>query len=236
MSTIPNSMLICASTPYSRRGVLWTAFKRHYGKPSDVIVWKADTRTMNPLVSQATVDDAYEQDASWAAAEYGGEFRSDLEAFVSAEVVDAAIVPGRFEIPPAAMRYHAFTDPAGGSGGDSFTLAIGHHERGTAVLDLIRERKPPFSPEGVAAEFAADLKRYNIFEVHGDKYAGEWPAEQFLKYGVRYRSSDLPKSGLLRNPAADAKQWKAGTPGQQGAARPAYLVRAPHRAKREGQH
>ena len=47
--------------------------------------------------------------------------------------------------------YFAFCDPAGGSGGDSFTLAIGHmdYSKQTAVLDLIREVKPPFSPEQV---------------------------------------------------------------------------------------
>lgn len=32
MATIPNSLLICASSPYARRGALWGAFQRHYGK------------------------------------------------------------------------------------------------------------------------------------------------------------------------------------------------------------
>jgi hypothetical protein len=199
MSTIPNSMLICASTPYSRNGVLWTAYQKHFGKPGDTLIWKSDTRTMNPLVSQATVDNAYEDDPAWAAAEYGAEFRSDLEAFVRAEVVDAAIVPGRFELPPVpGTRYRAFTDPAGGSGGDAMTIAIGHHEGGHAILDLVRERKPPFSPESVIAEFAADFKRYSIFEVTGDRYAGGFPPEQFQKHGIRYNPSDKAKSDIYR--------------------------------------
>jgi hypothetical protein len=50
MATVPGSMLLCASSPYARRGALWEAYRRHFGQPSSVLVWKADTRTMNPTV------------------------------------------------------------------------------------------------------------------------------------------------------------------------------------------
>src|SRR6516225_4847292 len=50
-----------------------------------------------------------------------------------------------------------FTDPSGGSA-DSFTLCIAHSELiasncSAIIIDLIREAKPPFSPEGIIAEF-----------------------------------------------------------------------------------
>jgi hypothetical protein len=72
--------------------------------------------------------------------------RRYLEATqVTQEAVDACIIPGRFELPPVAHAQHiAFVDPSGGSQ-DSMTLAIGHVESEYAVLDLVRERKPPFS-------------------------------------------------------------------------------------------
>jgi hypothetical protein len=89
MATVPGALLLCLSTPYARSGVLWDAYRKHYGKAGDVLVWQADTRTMNPLVSQSYVDDAYEDDPAWASAEFGAEFRSDLEAFVSVEAVEA---------------------------------------------------------------------------------------------------------------------------------------------------
>jgi opacity protein-like surface antigen len=41
---------------------------------------------------------------------------------------------------------------AGGSGGDGFTMAISHREGTTAILDVVRERQPPFSPEAVIKE------------------------------------------------------------------------------------
>ena len=32
MATIPGAMLLCASSPYARRGALWDAHRRHYGQ------------------------------------------------------------------------------------------------------------------------------------------------------------------------------------------------------------
>ena len=49
MLTIPNSLLICASSPYARRGALWDSYRKHYGKDdAQVLVWRAPTLTMNP--------------------------------------------------------------------------------------------------------------------------------------------------------------------------------------------
>ena len=72
MATIPNAMLLCASSPYAKRGALHDAHKRHYGKDGDpILVWKAATRTMNPTVPQSVIDQAMERDRSDAEAEYG---------------------------------------------------------------------------------------------------------------------------------------------------------------------
>jgi hypothetical protein len=41
MATIPNAMLLCASSPYAKRGALHDAHKRYFGKAGPVMVWKA---------------------------------------------------------------------------------------------------------------------------------------------------------------------------------------------------
>ena len=38
MATIPGAMLLCASSPYARRGALWDAHRRHHGKDGDPIL------------------------------------------------------------------------------------------------------------------------------------------------------------------------------------------------------
>jgi hypothetical protein len=196
MASIPGSMLICASSPYARRGALYEAHKRHWGKDGDPLVWKATTREMNPTIPQTVIDRAMARDASSASAEYLAEFRRDIEAFMTLEVIQACVSEGITERPPeAGIQYRAFVDPSGGSS-DSMTLAIGHTEGETAVLDALRERRPPFSPESVVDEFCATLKEYGISQVTGDRYGGEWPREQFRKRGVAYQLSDHTRSEI----------------------------------------
>jgi hypothetical protein len=201
MATIPGARLLKASSPYARRGVLWNDYRRHFGaEDASTLVWKATTREMNPSVPQSFIDAAYEDDPANAAAEYGGEFRSDIEAFVSREAVEACVVPGRLELPLLRnTRYFAFVDPSGGSS-DAMTLAIGHNnEKGVVVVDALRERRPPFSPEATVEEFVTLLQAYGVRSVSGDRYAGEWPRERFKMRGIAYEVGAKPKSDLYRD-------------------------------------
>lgn len=193
----PNALLLMMSSPHARRGPLWQAFSRHYGKhDAPVLVWKAPSKTMNPSLPQRVIDEAYEQDPARASAEFGAEFRADLETFLDREAVEAVVVAGRFELPHVqGEQYHGFVDPSGGSG-DSMTLCIAHREGNYAVVDVVREAVPPFSPEKVVAEFSALLKVYGIRQVVGDKYAGLWPRERFQVHGIEYEPSARPKSEL----------------------------------------
>ena len=199
MATIPGAMLLCASSPYARRGALWENYHRHWGQAGPLLVWQAPTRMMNPTVSQAFIDAEYEKDPISAAAEYGAQFRSDIEGFVSREAIEAVTDWGVHERGPiAGKRYVAFVDPSGGSG-DSFTLAVAHNEGEVGLLDCLREIRPPFSPEGVVHEFSDLLKTYRISNVKGDRYAGEFPRELFRKQGISYELSDDPKSSIYVN-------------------------------------
>lgn len=199
MLTIPNALMLNMSSPYARHGELYRAYARYFGKEDpDVLVWKATTEEMHPSIDAGLIARAYEEDPDAAAAEYGAEFRKDIESFVSREVLEAVIIPGRQELPASSLlHYEAFVDPSGGSQ-DSFTLAIAHREPQKTVLDVVREVRPPFSPEDTVSELCALLKRYGVRQVTGDAYAGQWPRERFLKSGVEYRVSELNKSDLYR--------------------------------------
>jgi hypothetical protein len=197
---LPDAMLLCASSPYAQRGALYDAFKKYHGvDDAPVLVWRASTLVMNPSVPASVVTEAYERDPANAAAEYDAQFRADIESFVSREVVDACVVKARFELPPMErMQYSAFVDPSGGSA-DSMTLCIVHREGERAVVDAVREEKPPFSPEQVVSDFAKLLKSYRIKTVVGDRYAGLWPRERFEVHGIQYEPSAKPKSDLYRD-------------------------------------
>jgi hypothetical protein len=155
---------------------------------------------MNPAVPQSIIDRATERDPASAAAEYLAEFRSDIEGYITREVVEAATVLGRYELPPvSSCTYAAFVDPSGGSS-DSMTLAIAHrNEQSHGILDALREVRPPFSPDSVVREFAVLLHSYGIHEITGDRYAGEWPRERFREHGIEYEPAERPKSDLYRD-------------------------------------
>ena len=200
MATIPGALLLCASSPYARRGALWTAHRQHFGRDgSPILVWQADTRTMNPTVPNDVIAAAEERDPASAAAEYGAQFRSDVESFVSREAVESCVSLGvRERAPISKLRYIAFVDPSGG-GADPMTLAIGHKQDGALILDAVRERRPPFRPDEVVAEFAALLKSYRVTKVTGDRYAGDWPRESFRPHNITFDTSNKTKSELYQD-------------------------------------
>ena len=188
------------SSPYARRGELWRLYQKHFGPNGDplVLVAQGSSRTFNPSLPQSVVDRAIERDPASAAAEFGAEFRRDIESFVSIESVMACVNANVFERPPqGGNNYFGFCDPSGGSA-DSMTLCVGHlnFEKQTVVVDALRECKPPFSPEAVVEQFCTLLQSYGVSSVTGDRYGGAWPVEQFAKFGVTYEPSAKAKSDL----------------------------------------
>lgn len=193
MATL-DGRLVVLSSPHRKRGVLWEAYRRYYGKPGPVVVAKAPSRTMNPNLAEHVVKQAMERDPEAAKAEYGGQFRSDLEAFIQREAVEACTRPQPLELPfIKRQKYFAFVDPAGG-GQDEYTLAIGHKEDSTVIVDVIKARRGV--PAEITAGYAALLLQYGIKKVKGDKFAGSWPGDEFAKHGIQYEPADKPRSGL----------------------------------------
>lgn len=197
MASNPQAVLVGISSPYSKRGLLYDQYKDNFAKDkSDVLVWQAASKVMNPGLSDKIIKSAYKKDAESARAEYGGHFRDDIASFIDREALDPCIEKGLVKrAPESRQKYFAFVDPSGGRN-DSMVLAIAHEQGDKVLLDAIQERRPPFSPESCVEEFCELLKAYGIRRIRGDRYAGEWPREQFKKRGIDYFPADKPKSAL----------------------------------------
>ncbi len=202
MATIPKAMLLCASSPHARRGALWNAYRKHFGKDGDpVLVWQAATRDMNPSVPRRLIDKDLADDFARAQAEYLAQFRTDVERFIPPEIVEACVGDFPERSPMPGFVYFGFVDPSGGSDA-AMTLAIGHKTRAPEeqiVIDVVREVRPPFDPVDVVGDFAALLKTYGITKVLGDHYGGEWVKEPFRRQGITYEVCKTPKSDLFRD-------------------------------------
>jgi len=201
---VEGSLMIGISTPRSRKGVLWDAYKEKYGKNDpDILVWKAGTREMNPTFSQKKIDRALKRNPTTARAEYFAEFRADVEGYLSLEDIEAVTVRRRKALLPCVgVHYKAFVDPTGGKS-DSFALSIGHAEKNKIIIDRIEERLAPCDLKAVVKNFCLILRDYGIHQVVGDEFGGRWCAAEFAlvdksnnKYGVKYIPVGRSKSEL----------------------------------------
>jgi hypothetical protein len=192
--------LIAISSPYARRGEMWAAYNRDYGAAGDpaVLVAQGSTTDLNLSGLPALLNwikRRYDKDSIAATAEVGAQFRSDLESFVSPEVLDACTDPDFERAHHSGFGYFAFVDPSGGSA-DSMTMGITHVEGDIAVLDLVRETRPPFNPSVVVGEFCETMKAYGLNRCVGDRYAVQWVVEAFSQCGVTYEHSEQTKSEI----------------------------------------
>jgi hypothetical protein len=198
LATAPGSLLLGISSPYSKTGPLFEAFREKYGQDDEgTLIWKAPTAVMNPTISQKIIDKALKEDYAAGKAEWLAEFREDLEAYLTTEMIEAAIIPDRWELSKiSGLNYRAACDPSGGRA-DSFTLAITHQEAsGRIVLDKLAEAIPPFKPQNIIKQYSEILKSYGLSSVTGDKYAASFVSEGFLECGISFKASELNKSEI----------------------------------------
>ena len=185
------------SSPYAKRGLLHDKYRKHFGKDGDVLVVQGATTDFNPTIDKRIIQDALDDDYEAAQAEWLGRFRSDVEAFLQRDTIEGLMRPSPLVIPyDSKYRYSAFVDPAGG-GADEFTLAIGHLEGDVVVVDAVRAERG--TPAEIVAEYAELLRSYRVYEVSGDRYGGSWPADEFRRNHIDYKTSEKPKSGLYQD-------------------------------------
>jgi hypothetical protein len=199
MATVPGSVLIGISSVYARKGLLYEKHRDNFGRDdSRVMFWLADTRTMNPKVEQAIIDEAMADDPASANAEYFSVWRDDIASFLDSAMIERQARSEPLELPPVAgVTYQAFIDPSGGAaGGDEMTLAIGHRDGACVVIDAVVAIAGPFIPSAAVDRCCALLATYRVREVTGDHYAAAWVKSMFEQRGITYRTSELPKSSI----------------------------------------
>jgi hypothetical protein len=102
LSTIPYSLLLIASSPYAKRGILYTNYAKYFGKDdAPVLVWQGTTEEMNStLIGDSLIAEMYAEDPDRAGAEFGAQFRSDIVAFITREAIEQVVARGVRELPP----------------------------------------------------------------------------------------------------------------------------------------
>ena len=130
--------LVLASSAYARAGALYETWREHFGQDSgDTLVAYGTSRDFNPSLPQTEIDRALAEDRTRNDADILSKWRSDIERFISLDVVEGCI--GDFCATPPARdtSYRCFVDPASGSGEEPFTLSIAHKQNDQIVIDCI---------------------------------------------------------------------------------------------------
>lgn len=196
MVGFPVPRLVKVSTPYVKSGVLHDDFTRGWGhEDQDLLVWRAATTLMNPSISEARLARERRRDPERARREYDAFFVEAIDAFLPGAWVDAAVINGRFELPPRPGSFYvAAVDPSGG-GQAAFTLGIVHLEGNPGdpvhvVLDVLKSwqsrRTGTVDLESVVRECASLIKAYGGTTVVGDAYAKQWVIQAFARQGITY--------------------------------------------------
>jgi hypothetical protein len=197
LASLPGSRIIGISSPYRKAGLLWNKYRKHFGQDDDdVLVIQAATRTLNPTIDQAFIDQALADDPAGARAEWLGEFRNDVSAYADFELIDAAVDRNITVRPPQkGIRYVSGTDPGGGMR-DSFVGSVSHDENGVAVLDAVLEIRAPYSPTAAVESIANLYRSYGIRKTTGDRYSAQFVVDAFSEHGVVYEHSARDRSAI----------------------------------------
>jgi hypothetical protein len=196
--------ILMVSSAYAKTGVLYDSYKKYFGPdgPDDIIVAFGTSRDMNPSLPQEEIDRALERDPVANRAEFLSEWRSDVEGFIPREVVEAC-VGDYIELPPYPnINYGCFFDPASGvPDGDSLAFVIAHKDGDRAVIDVIREIKPPFNFfDVIQTELLPLCRAYRIYKIVGDNYGGELAKDPVRRAGISYELAQKHTSELYVAP------------------------------------
>ena len=188
MANVKNPKLIKISTPFGKRGSLWTEFQDR--KSLLFPVFQVTTSEMNPTIKSGELEMHRERDESKFRREFMAEFSEDINDWIDPEIVGRCVVLGRRELPPElGVFYIAAIDPAFCR--DDFALAIAHRQsNGSVVLDLLvrwrGSKKIPVSWEQVRADIQYHCKRYGISAVYGDQHCASIIKEQLKQIGIYF--------------------------------------------------
>ena len=193
--------LITLGSPYAKRGVAYETFAAHWGPNGDphILVAKGATRDFNVTVPQETIDRAIRAQSNRRQVRMAR--RISRRHRRSANTRNRHLRRCPRALPIAARRRHLLLRirrPSGGST-DEMTLAIAHRRKQRRNPRLSQSVRPPFSPDEVAAEFAASSNPMALHTVRGDRFGGDWPAECFSSHGIHYETEQRPRTDIYKD-------------------------------------
>lgn len=171
MLMFPDRLLLKASTPRLRAGVLWRDYQKRAEKDSRIVVWQGSTMTMNPVVDAEEIERMRREDPEGARREIDAEFTDAIAGYFSGDAVQQTMRHGYERLPAVDGRSYVVAIDAAFSR-DQFALAVAHREPdGQVIVDLLRVWPPPVAVQATLREVSEIAKQYHTRTVWCDQFS-----------------------------------------------------------------
>jgi hypothetical protein len=189
MATFPTAKLVKITSPYAKQGIIWDDFQARH-KRDDLLVWRLDSATMNPSLDRDFLAAEEQRDPDFFRREYLAEFWESASGFLPPEMVDAAIVPGRYELAPQADAFMAAALDSAFRGDNFAFSAVKRTDTGRIIQAVNRcwrgSRAKPVNMAATVEEIVSILRRFGITRIAGDQHCAEPIRQAFAAQGIDF--------------------------------------------------
>jgi len=204
MAQFINGKLFLISTAGSKQGLFFNFFDEGF-RIEDRLTIQANTRFVNPEIPQKFLDKERVRDIDNYNREFNAEFSEKLESFFPFELTQIPFVLAGDLPYKSGNTYYLGFDQSGLSGRDRFSLSIGHAEKETVLIDVVRSWTTK-DLESILKDIEKLKNGYLISTCLIDKYAKGWVESAFrrINLGIEIRPGlaevyVVMKSLILKN-------------------------------------
>jgi len=196
--------LFMISTAGSKQGLFFSTFNEGF-RIEDRLTIQANTRFVNPEIPQKFLDKERVRDIDNYNREFNAEFSEKLESFFPFELTQIPFLLAGDLPYKSSYTYYLGFDQSGLSGKDRFSLSIGHSEKETVLIDVVRSWATK-DLESILKDIEKLKNEYHISTCLVDKYAKGWVENAFKRISLEIETRPglaeiyvVMKSLILKN-------------------------------------
>ena len=188
MAQFTDGKLFLISTAGSKQGLFFDFFNEGF-RVEDRLTIQANTRFINPEIPQKFLDKEKARDISNFMREFEAVFSEKLESFFPFELIERPFILAGDQPYKSGNTYFMGFDQSGLSGRDRFSLSIGHSEKETVIIDIVRSWATK-DLEVILNDIKELKNKYCINTCLVDKYARGYVEASFKRINLEVETRD----------------------------------------------
>ncbi|MBA7528326.1 hypothetical protein ES705_20509 [subsurface metagenome] len=188
----PTCKMLMISTAGSKQGLFFSTFDQGF-RIQDRLTIQGTTEFCNPVIPREFLDKEKSRDIDNFNREFQAEFSEKIESFFPYELIERPFtLAGDIKYKSGNIYYMGF-DQSGLSGKDRFSMTIGHSEKETVIIDIVRSWTTK-DLESIINDIKELKNEYHINKALVDKYAIGYVRNSFKKINLEIETrAGLPE-------------------------------------------